>query len=211
MPLVASNARSRTFTRYRSHNIGCSGRSAARPAAEPERYADLHPLLAMSKGGRMNTGLKVIGTLFLVASAACEPARSAPGALPAAALRDSVTARIQSLTSAAAARDANRFLAYFDSSASFRWVVQGEVIDFAQLAADYRRGWARQKREWNVTVDSMWLEVVAADAVVATWSGYTTSIAMDGKIGSAAYVATVLWRRTPAGWFIVSGHESFPR
>lgn len=53
--------------------------------------------------------------------------------------------------------------------------------------------------------------VLGNDAATTTIEGDYSITSKSGQVTTGSYIATLVWQRTPQGWRIVQGHESFPR
>lgn len=141
--------------------------------------------------------------------AACSAPRYAgtPGADPLGP-EVAVAALADSILAAARARDADRFVAYFQPGEELVYVLNTRRLSSQAALRDAFRGMLGQQREFDPRWTDRRVQVLAPGAAVFTGEFRTTARDTSGTPWGARGIVTFAARRDAAGWRVVNWHTS---
>lgn len=137
---------------------------------------------------------------------AAAPAHAAP-LTSEQAIRPIVTQMMH----AAAARDTGRFMAAFLHASSLVFVFDGVFMEgWNTLYRQQLKWWQHGKSDVRYRLaHPVQFMPLAPNVEVTTLRMFARRILPNRTVSTSAFVVTYIWRRTPAGWRIVYGHESW--
>lgn len=134
-------------------------------------------------------------------------------AQPASLAEQAIHPLMAKMFQAANAHDTDAFMASMVRSPDLVFAINGEVIHgWDALHAQQLKWWHNGKSDARYTQNgSPEFMALGSDVEVVTWPLAAHRTLPDGKIGDYSFVVTYVWQRSPQGWRIVHGHESFAR
>jgi len=117
------------------------------------------------------------------------------------------------MLAAANSHDTDAFMAPMEHTQSLAFAFNGEVIQgWDALRAQQLKWWSKSRSATKFTYAQNGTPGFLAldrDVEVVTWPLVSRWTSADGKTGSSDFVVTYIWQRTPEGWRIAYGHESW--
>jgi ketosteroid isomerase-like protein len=157
-----------------------------------------------SSMGTMIRALLMGGALTAACAHAAQPGPHAPWQIQRA---------WDDMQRAANAHDTDRFMAPFAHSPDLIFAVNGEIIrGWNALHAQQLKWWHNGKSDAHYTQDGRPdFMALGPGAEVSTASFTSRRTGPDGKARTGRFVVTYVWKKSPQGWRIVYGHESWAR
>lgn len=114
---------------------------------------------------------------------------------------------------AAAAHDADAFMAFMLRSPNLVFAINGQVIHgWKALHAAQLEWWSRGKGNTKyVSGGAPEFMAVGPDVELVTLQIVGRYVLPNGKAVTSPFVVTNVWQRLPQGWRIVYGHESWKK
>lgn len=149
-------------------------------------------------------------SLLLLLSAGCTQPAPGLSANHAAAIRDSVTAMLESFRRYSAARQWDSLTAMYAAEPGFRWIENGEVR--YRSGAEIRQALSSVPATTRIVTSYQDTEILAVAPGIASVNTRFQTRFLDSTavlFGFGGAISMMLVHR-PAGWRIVAGHASAP-
>lgn len=160
-----------------------------------------------STGVAVLVGL-VLGLGLTACSSAVGRGTRSVAAQEVAVAEVAVTALADSILAAARARDAERFVAYFQASEDLVYVLNNRRLSSQTAVRDAFRGMLGRQREFNPRWSDGRVQVLSPGVAVFTGAFRTTARDTSGAAWGAEGVVTFAARLERGGWRVVNWHTS---
>lgn len=133
---------------------------------------------------------------------------------PSSAAEEAIRPLMAKMGNAAAARDADAFMASMLHSPSLVFAINGRVIHgWKALHAAQLKWWSRGEGNTKYSPGGAAPEFMALDpdVEIVTLQIIGRYTLPNGKAVTSPFAVTFVWQRLPQGWRIVYGHESWAK
>lgn len=114
---------------------------------------------------------------------------------------------------AANAHDTDRFLATYLHSAELIFIANGQIFRGWKNLRDQQLKWWKNGKSDVAYTEQTEPEITSLDSQTALVTEQVTAhrTSPDGKPTTGEFIFSSIWRKEPAGWRVIYGHESWAR